>query len=195
MRVGRIERKTAETEIALGIQLDGDGAIRADTGVGFLDHMLAQVAKHGLLDLDVSARGDTHVDLHHTVEDVGICLGQALGRALADGAGIRRFGHAVAPMDEALVLVALDICGRGSAHVELGLEGTRIAAFDGELVAEFMAAFAANGGVCLHVRRLTGANAHHIAEAAFKGLGLALRDAVALDARRTGVPSTKGSLL
>ncbi|MHB0877622.1 MAG: imidazoleglycerol-phosphate dehydratase HisB [Anaerolineae bacterium] len=195
MRVGRVERTTAETSITLSLGLDGEGKATIETGIGFFDHMLAQVAKHGLLDLEVHARGDIHVDMHHTVEDVGICMGQALVHALRDGAGIRRFGHAVAPLDEALVLVALDICGRGSAHVDLALGAARIGAFEGELVPEFFRGLAANGGVCLHVRQLAGTNSHHIAEAAFKGLGLALRDAVAIDPRRAGVPSTKGSLL
>lgn len=195
MRVGRVERKTAETEIALTLGLDGEGKGAIETGIGFFDHMLAQVAKHGLLDLEVHARGDIHVDMHHTVEDVGICMGQALVLALRDGAGIRRFGHAVAPLDEALVLVALDICGRGSSYCDLTLAGARIGAFEGELVPEFLRGLAANGGVCLHVRQLAGSNSHHIAEATFKGLGLALRDAVAIYPRRAGVPSTKGSLL
>jgi imidazoleglycerol-phosphate dehydratase len=195
VRVGRVERSTAETEITLTLGLDGEGKATIETGIGFFDHMLSQVAKHGLLDLEVHARGDTHVDLHHTVEDVGICLGQALAHALRDGAGIRRFGHAVAPLDEALVLVALDICGRGSAHIDLALAGARIGTFDGELVPEFLRGMATNGGVCLHARQLAGSNSHHIAEATFKGLGLALRDAVAIDPRRAGIPSTKGSLL
>ena len=195
MRVGRVERATAETNISLTLGLDGEGNATVETGVGFFDHMLAQVAKHGLLDLEVHARGDLHVDMHHTVEDVGICFGLALVNALRDGAGIRRFGHAVAPLDEALVLVALDICGRGSAHIDLALGDARMGDFDGELVPEFLRGLAANGGVCLHARQLAGANSHHIAEATFKGLGLALRGAVAIDPRRAGVPSTKGSLL
>lgn len=194
-RVGKADRATTETEVALSLGLDGDGRATVETGIGFFDHMLAQVAKHGLLDLELRAHGDLHVDMHHTVEDVGICFGLALVDALRDGAGIRRFGHAIAPMDEALVLVAVDVCGRGSAHLDLGLGQARIGTFDGELVAEFLQGLAANGGVCLHARRLAGTNSHHVAEAAFKALGLALRDAVAIDPRRPGVPSTKGSLL
>lgn len=195
MRVGQVERSTSETQISLSLVLDGSGRYTGDTGVGFLDHMLSQVARHGLLDLQVHARGDIHVDLHHTVEDVGICLGQAFVHALADGAGIRRFGHAIAPMDEALVLVAIDICGRGSASIELGSTAAKIGDFDVELIPEFLRAFATNGDFTLHVRQLSGTNAHHVAEAVFKGLALALRDAVTLDPRQPGIPSTKGSLL
>ena len=195
MRVGQVERKTSETQISLSLVLDGSGRYTGDTGIGFLDHMLSQVAKHGLLDLQVHARGDIHVDLHHTVEDIGICLGQAFVSALANGAGIRRFGHAIAPMDEALVLVAIDICGRGSAIIELSSTAAKIGDFDVELVPEFLRAFATNGGLTLHVRQLSGTNAHHIAEATFKGLALALRDAVTLDPRQLGIPSTKGLLL
>lgn len=195
MRTAQVNRNTAETRISLSLSLDGSGAASVETGVGFLDHMLAQVAKHGLMDLEVSAEGDTHVDYHHTVEDTGICLGKALAQALGDGAGIARFGHAFAPMDEALVLVALDVSGRGFAAVELATAAARIGSFDGELIPEFMRAFAMNGGVTLHLRQLAGSNAHHICEAAFKGLGLALRQAVAPDPRRSGLPSTKGTLL
>ena len=195
MRVSQVERNTSETQISLSLHLDGSGRYTGDTGIGFLDHMLSQVARHGLLDLEVHARGDTHVDHHHTVEDVGICLGQALVRALAGAAGIRRFGHAVAPMDEALVLVAIDICGRGYAGIELDWGAAKIGDFDTELIQECLRAFATNGSLPLHVRQLSGANAHHIAEATFKGLALALRDAVALDPRQPGIPSTKGSLL
>jgi len=195
MRVAQLERRTGETDIAITLNLDGSGRCTIESGVGFLDHMLSQVARHGLLDLELRASGDTRVDFHHTVEDVGICLGQALARALAEGSGIRRFGHSLAPMDEALVLVALDISGRGYASVELDIASGKIGDFDSELVSEFLRAFATNGGLTLHVRQLSGDNAHHIAEAVFKGLAVALRDAISLDPRQPGIPSTKGSLL
>ena len=194
MRAGQVTRRTAETDITLSVSLDGTGRHELATGVPFLDHMLAQLARHGLLDLTVHAKGDTEVDFHHTVEDVGICLGRALRQAFGDGSGIRRFGHAFAPMDEALVLTALDISGRGAAEVSLQLPAARIGDFDTELVLEFMRALAANAGITLHVRQLAGGNSHHIVEAAFKSLALALRDAVALDPHQSGVPSTKGSL-
>ncbi|NLT41335.1 MAG: imidazoleglycerol-phosphate dehydratase HisB [Anaerolineae bacterium] len=195
MRVGQVTRRTAETDIALSLNLDGTGRHEVATGVAFLDHMLAQLSRHGLLDLTVSASGDTQVDFHHTVEDVGICLGRALRQAIGDGSGIRRFGHAFAPMDEALVLTAVDVSGRGGTEVDLQLTTPKIGDFDTELVLEFMRALAANAGLTLHVRQLTGANSHHIVEAAFKSLALALRDAVALDPRQPGVPSTKGALV
>ncbi|MGI6208541.1 MAG: imidazoleglycerol-phosphate dehydratase HisB [Anaerolineae bacterium] len=190
-----VTRKTAETDITLALALDGNGQHSINSGVPFLDHMLAQLAKHGLMDLELTCRGDTQVDFHHTVEDVGICLGQALRQALGEGAGIRRFGHAFAPMDEALVLAALDVSGRGHCELDLSLATPKIGDFDSELVTEFMRAFATNAGVTLHVRQVAGVNSHHIVEAAFKALALALREAVAPDPRRTGVPSTKGSLL
>lgn len=195
MRTGMVTRKTAETDITLALALDGNGQHSINSGVPFLDHMLAQLAKHGLMDLELTCRGDTQVDFHHTVEDVGICLGQALRQALGEGAGIRRFGHAFAPMDEALVLAALDVSGRGHCELDLSLATPKIGDFDSELVTEFMRAFATNAGVTLHVRQVAGVNSHHIVEAAFKALALALREAVAPDPRRTGVPSTKGSLL
>lgn len=195
MRVGQVTRRTAETDITLSVSLDGTGRHQVDTGVAFLDHMLAQLAKHGLLDLDVICTGDVAIDFHHSVEDVGICLGQALRQAVGDGSGIRRFGHAYAPLDEALVLTVLDISGRGGAEVCLGIPVAKIGQFDTELVPEFLRAFAQNAGVTLHVRQVTGTNSHHIVEAAFKSLALALRDAVAVDPRRSGVPSTKGALL
>jgi imidazoleglycerol-phosphate dehydratase len=195
VRTGMVTRKTAETDITLALALDGNGQHSINSGVPFLDHMLAQLAKHGLMDLELTCRGDTQVDFHHTVEDVGICLGQALRQALGEGAGIRRFGHAFAPMDEALVLAALDVSGRGHCELDLSLATPKIGDFDSELVTEFMRAFATNAGVTLHVRQVAGVNSHHIVEAAFKALALALREAVAPDPRRTGVPSTKGSLL
>lgn len=195
MRVGQVTRRTAETDITLSVSLDGTGRHEVATGVAFLDHMLAQLSKHGLLDLTVSATGDTDVDFHHTVEDVGICLGRALRQAIGDGSGIRRFGHAFAPMDEALVLCAVDVSGRGGAEVSLQLASAKVGDFDTELVLEFMRALAANAGLTLHVRQLAGGNSHHIVEASFKSLALALRDALDLDPRQTGIASTKGSLV
>ncbi len=195
MREGRVSRKTTETEILVVLGLDGSGKHSVDTGVGFLDHMLSQLCRHGLLDLELKATGDTHIDFHHTVEDVGICLGQAIRRALGNAAGIARFGDAVAPMDEALVMAALDISGRGFAAISLDLPSAKVGDFDTELVAEFLRALALNAGITLHVRQLAGTNSHHLAEATFKALALALRRAVSLDPRQSDVPSTKGSLL
>lgn len=195
MRVGRVERSTSETNITMVVNLDGTGSYTIDTGVPFLDHMLSQVARHGLLDIKVQARGDVQVDYHHTVEDVGICLGKAIADALHEGAGIRRFGQALAPMDEALVLVALDISGRGYAATILDIAQGKVGDFDTELIPEFLRALAMNGGISLHTRQIAGSNSHHIAEAVFKALGLALRQATEIDPRRPGIPSTKGSLL
>jgi len=193
-RCAIIERETNETRIRLELELDGAGAHQIDTSVPFLDHMLAHVAAHGLLDLTLTARGDTQIDDHHTVEDVGIVLGRALAQALGDKRGIARYGHVLLPMDEALVAVALDFSGRGLSVCELAFPTAKIGAFDTELVPEFLRALAANAGLTLHVRQMAGANSHHIAEAAFKGLGRALRQAVALDPRQTAIPSTKGVL-
>ena len=193
-RCAIIERETNETRIRLELELDGAGAHQIDTSVPLLDHMLAHVAAHGLLDITLTARGDTQIDDHHTVEDVGIVLGRALAQALGDKRGIARYGHVLLPMDEALVAVALDFSGRGLSVCELAFPTAKIGAFDTELVPEFLRALAANAGLTLHVRQMAGANSHHIAEAAFKGLGRALRQAVALDPRQTAIPSTKGVL-
>ena len=193
-RKAAIERKTSETNIRLELALDGDGGSAVSTGVGFFDHMLTHVSRHGLLNLAVSAEGDLHIDDHHTVEDVGIVLGQALREAVGDKSGLARYGDATVPMDEALVLCALDFSGRGQAYVDLPLGDARIGTFATELVEEFFHAVARNAGLTLHVRRLAGTNAHHVAEAAFKAFGRALRQAVATDPRVVGVPSTKGSL-
>ena len=193
-RTAQIQRDTTETRIRLSLTLEGDGSSEIATGVGFFDHMLTHVARHGLFTLTVHADGDLHIDDHHTVEDVGIVLGQALRTAVGDKRGMTRYGEATVPMDEALVLCALDFSGRGQAHIELPFPDTRIGAFATELVPEFFHALAQNAGLTLHVRALTGRNAHHIAEAAFKALGRALKAAVALDARVVGVPSTKGVL-
>jgi imidazoleglycerol-phosphate dehydratase len=193
-RIARIARETAETSIVVDLILDGDGASEIATGVGFFDHMLTHVARHGLLGLHVRAEGDRHVDDHHTVEDVGIALGQALKAAVGDKRGLSRYGDATVPMDDALVLCALDFSGRGGAHIALDFPDTRIGAFAVELVEEFFHAVAREAGLNLHVRQLAGKNAHHIAEAAFKAFGRALRLALTPDARVTGIPSTKGVL-
>ena len=193
-RKALIERKTNETDIRLELDLDGSGSSTIETGVGFFDHMLTHVAKHGLFDLTVQAKGDLHVDDHHTVEDVGICLGKALDQALKDRAGITRYGHAYVPMDEALVLCALDISGRGLSVCSLGVASGRIGDFSTEMVPEFFRAAAHNAGITLHLHRLTGSNGHHIVEAAFKAFGRALSEAVTISERAKGVPSTKGVL-
>ena len=193
-RTSSLTRTTSETEISFSLTLDGDGSSQVNTGVGFLDHLLTHVARHGLLNLTVEATGDLHIDDHHTVEDVGICLGQALKTALGDKAGIARYGDATVPMDEALVLVALDFSGRGGAHVDLTFPDPRIGTFATELCEEFLHALAREAGLNVHVRQLAGKNSHHIAEAAFKALGRALRQAVTADSRVTGIPSTKGVL-
>jgi imidazoleglycerol-phosphate dehydratase len=195
MRTARVERKTEETSIELELNLDGTGQRQIDTGVGFFDHMLSHVAVHGMLDLVVRATGDLHVDAHHTVEDVGIVLGVALRQALGDRQGIARYGQSLLPMDEALVLVALDFSNRGLYVGALPFTTEHVGGFDVQLVTEFLRAVAHNAGMTLHVRLICGDNTHHQAEAVFKGLGRALRQAVALDAQRQDtVPSTKGVL-
>ena len=194
MRTATIERTTKETSVKLTLALDGQGQHAIATGVPFLDHMLTHVAVHGLIDLHIQASGDTGVDDHHTVEDVGIVLGQALRRALGDGAGIRRYGDAVIPMDEALALVAVDVSGRAVLGWHVDFPAERIGDFATEMVEEFLHALAREGHLTIHVRLLAGRNAHHIAEAIFKALGRALRPAVEMDERRSGIPSTKGQL-
>jgi imidazoleglycerol-phosphate dehydratase len=194
MRTAQIERTTKETAITLNLALDGQGRCDIATGVPFLDHMLTHVAVHGLLDLTIKASGDTHIDDHHTVEDVGIVLGQALGGALGDRSGIRRYGDAIVPMDEALALVAVDVSGRAVLGWDVAFPAERIGSFATELVEEFLHALVREGRLTIHVRLLAGSNAHHIAEAIFKALGRALRLAVEMDSRRAGVPSSKGSL-
>jgi imidazoleglycerol-phosphate dehydratase len=193
-RVADIQRTTRETDIHLHLNLDGSGRWQVITGVPFFDHMLSHVAVHGLLDLEIACTGDVEVDGHHTVEDVGIVLGQALARAIGDKAGITRYGSQTMPMDEALALVALDFSGRSLLVCDLPLPAQKVGEFDTELVSEFLRALAHNAGITLHVRLLHGENTHHIIEAVFKGLGRALGQAVARDPRRTGVPSTKGAL-
>jgi imidazoleglycerol-phosphate dehydratase len=193
-RTATIERTTAETSITLTLDLDGDGTTRVSTGVPFFDHMLDAFGRHALFSLEVEAAGDLAVDAHHTVEDVGICLGQAIARALGDKRGIRRYGSVFVPMDEALVLGAVDISGRGQLHYDVEVPIELIGTFDTTLAKEFMLALAANAGITVHVMAFAGENAHHIIEAAFKALARALAEAVSLDPRVSGVPSTKGAL-
>ena len=195
MRTAHVERQTAETQIEVSLNLDGTGAVEVDTGIGFFDHMLSALGRHSLIDLSVKAAGDLEVDGHHTVEDTGIVIGQALREALGDKAGIHRYGSAITPMDAALVLCALDISGRGAAFDELQVSQQMLGSFDTDLAREFFIALAANAGITLHLRQLAGRNAHHVLEGAFKALAQALRQAVELDPRRAGeVPSTKGTL-
>jgi imidazoleglycerol-phosphate dehydratase len=193
-RSAEIVRSTRETEIRLRLDLDGTGRAEAATGVGFLDHMLELFARHGLFDLSVSCKGDVHVDDHHSTEDVGICLGQAIDRALGDKAGIRRYGHMILPMDETLVTCAVDLGGRAYWAWDAPMPATKIGTFDTELVADFWQAVATQGRMNLHVLLHYGRNSHHISEAIFKGLARALRMAVEVDPRVVGVPSTKGTL-
>jgi imidazoleglycerol-phosphate dehydratase len=193
-RGAEIVRKTRETDIRLTLKLDGEGRAEVVTGIGFLDHMLELFAKHSLMDLTVACTGDLKVDGHHTTEDVGICLGQALDRALGDRAGIRRYGHAVLPMDEALVTAAVDLGGRAYWVWEVSMPAPKIGEFDSELVADFWHAVSTQGRMNLHVILHHGRNSHHISEAVFKAAARALRDALELDPRCAGVPSTKGTL-
>lgn len=193
-RTATIARTTNETAITLTLGLDGSGETQVTTGVPFFDHMLQALGRHGLLDLTVSATGDLEVDAHHTVEDVGIVFGQAVAQALGDKGGIRRFGSAVVPMDETLVLAAIDISGRGQLTYEVEVPIEIIGTFDTTLAKEFLIALATNAGITLHVHKLAGDNAHHIIEAAFKAVARALREACEIDPRVIGIPSTKGSL-
>ena len=193
-RTAQFNRKTAETEIRLELELDGSGAADVQTGVGFFDHMLTLLAKHAAIDLRVAATGDLHVDQHHTVEDVGIAFGQALKKALGDKSGIRRYGHFTLPMEETLVTVAIDLSGRYALHFDAKFPAEKIGDFDSELVEDFWQATAANALCNLHVLVHHGRNSHHIAEAIFKGTARALRMAVETDPRMPGVPSTKGTL-
>ncbi|MCE5190729.1 MAG: imidazoleglycerol-phosphate dehydratase HisB [Actinomycetia bacterium] len=193
-RSATVARTTRETDIAVTLDLDGSGTVGVATGVPFFDHMLDAFGRHGLLDLAVSATGDLAVDSHHTVEDVGIVLGQAISHALGDRAGIRRFGSAVVPMDEALILAAIDVSGRGQLHYDVQTPIEVIGTFDTTLAKEFFIALASNAGITLHVLAFAGDNAHHIIEATFKAVARALAEAVSRDARAGGVPSTKGVL-
>ena len=195
MRSASVSRRTAETDIVLSIALDGTGKAEISTGVGFLDHMLELFARHGLFDLTVTVKGDLHVDQHHTTEDTGIALGQAILKALGDKKGITRYADIHLPMDETLTRIALDISGRPFLVFRTAFPTEKIGVFDTELVREFFQAFAINAGLTLHVETLYGENSHHIAESCFKGLARALRQAVAVDPREEGrVPSTKGTL-
>jgi imidazoleglycerol-phosphate dehydratase len=195
MRKATVSRKTAETAIEVSLNLDGTGKYDNRTGVGFFDHMLDQLARHSLIDLTVTAKGDIHIDDHHTVEDVGIALGKALVQALGDKRGIRRYGACLLPMDDTLVRAALDLSGRPYLVWEVAFTAPKIGSFDTELVREFFTALAMNGGITLHVDAIRGINSHHIAEAAFKAVAWALRNAVETDTRKGDViPSTKGTL-
>ena len=195
MRTAKVNRNTLETQITASINLDGTGVSSFSTGLGFLDHMLDQIARHGMMDIEVNAKGDLHIDAHHTVEDIGITLGQAFAQAVGDKKGIRRYGHAYVPLDEALSRVVLDISGRPG--LEFGCTFTRasIGEFDVDLVHEFFQGFVNHANITLHIDNLKGHNAHHQAETIFKAFGRALRMAVELDIRMAGImPSTKGSL-
>ena len=195
MRNAEIKRKTAETDIMLKLSLNGSGRSNFDTGCGFLNHMLTLFAKHGRFDLDVFCKGDTDVDDHHTVEDIAICLGKAFAAALGDKKGIVRYGNTLLPMDEALILTAVDISGRGGCFYALEIPTEKVGTFDTELCREFWYAFSQNAGVTLHIRQLAGINSHHIIEGAFKSAARSLKDAVAIDEKYADeIPSTKGSL-
>ncbi|MEC7762298.1 MAG: imidazoleglycerol-phosphate dehydratase HisB [Pseudomonadota bacterium] len=195
MRTAKVSRSTAETEITVEIDLDGTGLYDNDTGVGFFDHMLDQLSRHSLIDMTIRAKGDYHIDDHHTVEDTGIALGQALREALGDKMGINRYGECHLPMDDAQVRAALDLSGRPYLVWDVDIPTAKIGNFDTELVREFFTAFSGNGGITLHVDRLHGFNSHHIVEAAFKAVARALRVAVETDPRKAdAIPSTKGAL-
>ena len=195
MRTSSLTRTTAETDVRVEINLDGTGSYDNQTGVGFFDHMLDQLARHSLIDMTIRATGDLHIDDHHTVEDVGITLGQALTQALGDKRGIRRYGSCLLPMDDALVRTALDLSARPFLIWNLAMPTGKIGSFDTELVREFFQALSTHGGITLHVDMLHGINSHHIAEAAFKSVARALREAVEVDPRKAdAIPSTKGAL-
>jgi imidazoleglycerol-phosphate dehydratase len=195
MRVAEVNRNTLETQIDVKINLDGTGVSQFSTGLGFLDHMLDQIARHGMMDITVAAKGDLHIDAHHTVEDIGITLGQAFSKAVGDKKGIRRYGHAYVPLDEALSRVVLDISGRPGLSFNTEFTRARIGDFDVDLIHEFFQGFVNHAHITLHIDNLKGANAHHQAETIFKAFGRALRMALEADARMAGImPSTKGSL-
>ncbi|MDZ4262306.1 MAG: imidazoleglycerol-phosphate dehydratase HisB [Pseudomonadota bacterium] len=194
-RKATVKRDTLETQIEVSVNLDGSGVGRFETGVPFLDHMLDQIARHGIVDLDVKAKGDLQIDAHHTVEDIGITLGQAISKALADKKGIRRYGHAYVPLDEALSRVVMDFSGRPGLEYHVDYPRARIGDFDVDLLREFFQGFVNHAQVSLHIDSLRGRNAHHIAETIFKAFGRALRVALELDPRMQGIiPSTKGAL-
>jgi imidazoleglycerol-phosphate dehydratase len=194
MRKAEVSRNTNETRIGVKLDLDGSGTSAVATGVPFLDHMLEQVARHGVLDLEISAKGDLHIDAHHTVEDVGIALGQAFAKAVGDKAGMRRYGHAYVPLDEALSRAVVDLSGRPGLEFNIKFARARIGEFDVDLVHEFFQGFVNHAQVTLHIDNIKGTNAHHQAETAFKAFARALRMAAEVDPRVKGVPSTKGSL-
>ncbi|MEQ1804282.1 MAG: imidazoleglycerol-phosphate dehydratase HisB [Burkholderiaceae bacterium] len=194
-RIAQVTRNTKETQIGVRVNLDGTGVAKLDTGIGFFDHMLDQVARHGLIDIDVEAKGDLHIDGHHTVEDVGITLGMAVAQAVGDKAGLTRYGHAYVPLDEALSRVVIDFSGRPGLHMDVPFKSGMVGGFDTQLAFEFFQGFSNHCGATLHIDNLKGQNAHHQAETVFKAFGRALRMAVTIDARGAGVvPSTKGSL-
>jgi imidazoleglycerol-phosphate dehydratase len=194
-RIAEVSRNTAETKIRVRVNLDGTGVSRLSTGIGFFDHMLDQIARHGLIDLDIEAEGDLHIDGHHTVEDVGITLGQAFAKAVGDKKGIRRYGHAYVPLDEALSRVVIDFSGRPQLEMHVPFKSGMIGAFDTQLTHEFFQGFVNHASVTLHIDNLKGENAHHQAETVFKAFARALRSALELDPRALGmIPSTKGSL-
>ena len=195
MRSGKIERKTAETDISVSLKLDGTGKYKINTGVGFFDHMLEQVARHSLIDLEIEAKGDNHIDDHHTVEDTGIAFGQALVQAIGDKLGINRYGWCLLPMDDTLIRTALDLSSRPFLYFDIDMPTDKIGSFDTELVREFFQAVSTHGGITLHMEKLHGFNSHHIAEAAFKSFSKSLRVAIEKDPRNLkALPSTKGAL-
>ena len=193
-RIAKIERTTKETDINITLDLDGSGKSSVSTGIGFFDHMLEGFAKHGFFDLDCTVKGDLQVDGHHSVEDCGIVLGQAIAKAVGDKAGIQRYGYFILPMDDALVLCAVDLCGRPYLNFECDFNTERVGALDTELVREFFYAISYSAGMNIHVKKLAGSNSHHVIEAMFKAFAKALDDAVSYDPRVTGVLSTKGAL-
>ncbi len=194
-RTAEVTRKTAETNIRVAVILDGTGQAKLSTGIGFLDHMIDQIARHGLIDLDIQCEGDLHIDGHHTVEDIGITLGQAFAKAVGDKKGIRRYGHAYVPLDEALSRVVVDFSGRPGLHMDVQFTSGMIGELDTQLVYEFFQGFVNHAGVTLHIDNLKGFNAHHQCETIFKAFGRTLRAALELDPRAAGmIPSTKGSL-
>jgi imidazoleglycerol-phosphate dehydratase len=194
-RIGHVQRNTTETQIGVRINLDGTGQASLSTGIGFFDHMLDQIARHGLIDIEIDAKGDLHIDGHHTVEDVGITLGQAVAKAVGDKKGLRRYGHAYVPLDEALSRVVIDFSGRPGLHMRVNVKSGMIGAFDTQLAYEFFQGFSNHAGVTLHIDNLEGDNAHHQCETIFKAFARALRMALEIDPRAAGViPSTKGSL-
>ncbi|MEY3754490.1 MAG: Imidazoleglycerol-phosphate dehydratase [Pseudomonadota bacterium] len=195
MRQVEVTRNTSETQVSITLNLDGSGLAKLNSGVPFLDHMLDQIARHGMFDLTIEAKGDTHIDDHHTVEDIGITLGQALAKAVGDKAGLSRYGHSYVPLDETLSRVVIDLSGRPELEFHVPFTRARIGTFDVDLSIEFFRGFANHAGVTLHIDNLRGVNAHHQMETVFKAFGRALRMAVAIDPRAQGiVPSTKGSL-